>query len=113
MLQLQKPLTMAESQLLIQCITDLQSSFANTSNQYFVKHTALISAKQKLLSQVYDCFYREEITNMVFALDCFCRKCNAHLSGNISPEDAAIIGKNLRIAASAHTKLKQSYVNMF
>lgn len=113
MLQLKKPLSPAESEVLIQCLTEMESSCSNSAsskNQYFVKPTALLSAKQKLQSQVFDCFYREEVANMVFALDTLSRKCTAQLTENLPSDEAAAIGQTLRTAATTRAKLKQATV---
>ena len=113
MLQLKKPLSSAESEVLIQCLTDMESSCSNSApshNQNFIKVAACISAKQKLESQVYDCFYHEEVTNMVFALDALSRKCSAKLTENLPSDEAAAIGKMLRTAATTRAKLKQATV---
>ena len=116
MLQLNQPLSAAEAELLIQCLNDMIDAVpadASSNKQYFVKHTALLSAKQKLQSQTYDCFYREEITSMVFALDKLCRKCSSHLAESLSPEQAADIGKHLFLAATTRAKLKKVKSHLF
>ena len=116
MLQLNQPLSAAEAELLMRCLNDMIDAVpadASSNKQYFIKHTALLSAKQKLQSQTYDCFYREEITSMVFALDKLCRKCSSHLTESLTPEQTAEIGRQLRLAATIRSKLKKVKSRLF
>ncbi|MCD8356817.1 MAG: hypothetical protein LUE11_09635 [Clostridia bacterium] len=111
MLQLKNPLSPAESEMLLRCLSDMENDLKSrhaTSNQDMLKRTALASARQKVQSQIYDCFCREEITNMVFALDSLSRKCNAQLTEHTPSEQAVSVGSELRTAATARAKLKQT-----
>ncbi len=111
MLQLKTPLSPAESEMLLQCLSEMEQSIiqkCSNSNQDYLKRTALASAKQKVQSQVFDCFYREEITNMIFALDSLSRKCSAQLTEVISPDEAKNVGSILRTAATTRTKLRRA-----
>ena len=111
MLQLKAPLSPAESEMLLQCLSEMEASIikkASNSNQDYMKRTALASAKQKVQSQVFDCFYREEITNMIFALDSLSRKCSAQLTENMSPDEAENVGTLLRTAATTRAKLRRA-----
>ena len=72
MLQLKTPLSPAESDLLLKCLSDMENDLRDRrtcSKQDLAKQTTIASAKQKVASHVYDSFYRDEITHMVFALD--------------------------------------------
>lgn len=111
MLQLKTPLSPVESETLLQCLSEMEASLVSktaNSNQDFLKRNTLASAKQKVQSQVFDCFYHEEITNMVFALDSLSRKCNAQLTENISADEAANVGSTLRTAAITRAKLRRT-----
>lgn len=111
MLQLKIPLSPVESELLLQCLLDMENDLKSkhtTSNQDLQKRTALVSARQKVESHIYDCFYREEITNMVFALDSLSRKYNEQLTEQTSSETAASVGSSLRTVATTRAKLKQA-----
>lgn len=111
MLQLTKPLSHDESEMLLRCLSDMEASLKNKvsgSNQTPLKRTALASARQKVESQVYDGFYREEIANMVFALDSLSRKCSEQLTESTSADEAASIGNALRTAAVARAKLRKT-----
>ena len=70
--------------------------------------TPIASAKQKVASHVYDSFYRDEITHMVFALDSLTRKCREQLTENIPPAQAETVGTELRTAAIVLSKLKRA-----
>lgn len=110
MLQLTKPLSPDESEMLLNCLSEMEAALKNkqsNSNQDYLKRTTLASAKHKVQSQIYDCFYREELTNMVFALDSLSRKCNAQLTENMSADEAAYVGGKLRTAAVTRTKLRR------
>ena len=110
MLQLKTPLSPVESELLLQCLLDMENDLKSkhtTSNQDLQKRTALVSARQKVESHIYNCFYREE-TNMVFALDSLSRKYNEQLTEQTSSETAASVGSSLRTVATTRAKLKQA-----
>ena len=111
MLQLKTPLSSDESEVLVRCLSDMEHSLKEKqshSNQDFLKRTALASAKKKVQSRVYNCFYREEITNMVFALDSLSRKCSDQLSEGIPIEEATAVGATLRAAATTRAKLRRA-----
>lgn len=109
MLQLRKPLSPAESELLLQCLADMEASIAGRSaDGGLLKRSAVASARQKLSSQVVDCFYREELANMVFALDSLSRKCSAQLTETLSADEAVCIGQTLRAAAVTRAKLRST-----
>lgn len=111
MLQLTTPLSQSENDVLLQCLTEQENhilSKSSPSSQDMMKRTAILSAKQKVKAQNYDCFYREEITNMVFALDILSRQCSKELSDSTSVDDAAAIGITLRTAASVRSKLRHA-----
>lgn len=114
MLRLKTSLSSLESDILLQCLLDMENDLKSkhtTSTQAILRNTALISARKKVESHMYDCFYREEITNMVFALDSLSRKCNEQLTEHPSSEIAASLGSNLRTAAAARMKLKQATIS--
>ena len=111
MLQLTKPLSHDESEMLLRCLSEMEDSLRNKSsrsNQSPLKRTALLSAKKKVEAQVYDGFHREEIANMVFALDTLSRRCCAQLTENTPADEAASIGSALRTAAVARAKLRKT-----
>ncbi len=110
MLQLKTPLSSDESEVLIRCLSDMEHNLKEKqphSNQ-FLKYSALVSAKEKIQSRVYDCFYREEITNMVFALDSLSRRCSEQLTEGIPSDEASIVGETLRTAAITRAKLRRA-----
>lgn len=110
MLQLKTPLSPAESDLLLKCLSDMENDLRErrtSSKQDLAKQTTLASAKQKIASHIYDSFYRDEITHMVFALDSLTRKYRAQLTENIPPAQAETVGAELRTAAIALSKLKR------
>lgn len=97
--------------MLLRCLSEMEASVIqnmSNSNQDYMKRTALASAKQKVQSQVFDCFYREELTNMVFALDSLSRKCSAQLTENTPPDEAESMGNLLRTAATTRVKLRRA-----
>lgn len=109
MLQLKVPLSKSEADVLVRCLNQLEARkrnavvdnpSANSKNL-----SALRSAKHKVHSQIYDDFYRDEIINMVYALDHFSRECNNQLTESTPPETAAQLSGTLRTAASARSKL--------
>ncbi len=111
MLQLKTPLSLDESTLLIQCLSDVESSLQQKqahSNQDFLRRSTLASAKEKVQSHVFDCFYREEITNMVFALDNLSRRCSEQLTETTSEDEAHCVGSTLRTAAATRAKLRSA-----
>ena len=111
MLQLKTPLSPAESALLLKCLSDMENDLRDRrtcSKQDLAKQTTIASAKQKVASHVYDSFYRDEITHMVFALDSLTRKCREQLTENIPPAQAETVGTELRTAAIVLSKLKRA-----
>lgn len=111
MLQLKTPLSPAESDLLLKCLSDMENDLRErrtSSKQDLARQTMLASAKQKIASHTYDNFYRDEITHMVFALDSLTRKYRTELTENIPPAQAETIGAELRTAAIALSKLKRA-----
>lgn len=95
MLQLKTPLSPAESDLLLKCLSDMENDLRDRrtcSKQDLAKQTTIASAKQKVASHIYDSFYRDEITHMVFALDSLTRKYREQLTGKHS----AGTGRNRR-----------------
>lgn len=111
MFQLKTPLSPAESEMLVQCLSEMENSVlkkSSHSSQDYLKRTALASAKQKVQSQVFDCFYHEELINMVFALDSLSRKYSAKLTEHTSPDEAKNVGNILRMAATTRTKLRRT-----
>lgn len=111
MLQLKTPLSPVESEMLLQCLLDMENDLkakSVVSNQDLQKRTALVSARQKVESHIYDCFYREEITNMIFALDGLSRKYNEQLTEQTPSETAESVGSSLRTAAITRAKLKHA-----
>lgn len=111
MLQLKTPLSPTESEMLLQCLSEMENNLMSknsSSNQDMLKRTTLASARQKVQSQVYDCFYREEIANMVFALDSLSRKYHAQLTESTPAETAETVGSVLRTAAITRAKLRQA-----
>ena len=109
MLQLKVPLSKSESEVLVRCLSQLEKHRKNAMGDNPSAHSknmfALMSAKHKVYAQVYDDFYRDEIINMVYALDHFSRECNNQLTESTSPETAAQLSGTLRTAASARSKL--------
>ncbi len=111
MLQLTIPLSHDESEMLLRCLSEMETSLKNkpsNSNQALLKRTALASAKQKVASQVYDGFYREEIANMVFALDSLSRRFSERLTESTPADEAKSIGNALHTAAVARAKLRKT-----
>lgn len=109
MFQLKTPLSPDESELLVRCLSQMECDLKNKqshSKRDFLKRTALASAKEKVQSHVFNCFYHEEITNMVFALDSLSRKCSAQLTENLSANEAVSVGSTLRTAATTRAKLR-------
>ena len=112
MLQLKVPLSKSESEVLVRCLSQLEKHRKNTMGDNPSAHSknmsALMSAKHKVYAQVYDDFYRDEIINMVYALDHFSRECNSKLTENTPPDTAAQLSGALRTAASARSKLRRA-----
>ncbi|MDO4173988.1 MAG: hypothetical protein Q4D42_04420 [Eubacteriales bacterium] len=111
MLQLKTPLSQTESEMLLQCLSEMENNLMSknsSSNQDMLKRTTLASAKQKVQSQMYDCFYHEEIANMVFALDSLSRKYNAQLTESTPTETAESVSTALRTVAVTRAKLRQA-----
>ena len=111
MLQLKTPLSPAESDLLLKCLSDMENDLRDRrtcSKQDLAKQTTIASAKQKVASHIYDSFYRDEITHMVFALDSLTRKYREQLTENIPPAQAEAVGAELRTAAIVLSKLKRA-----
>ena len=107
MLQLKTPLSPAESDLLLKCLSDMENDLRDRrtcSKQDLAKQTIIASAKQKVASHIYDSFYRDEITHMVFALDSLTRKYREQLTENIPPAQAEAVGAELRTAAIVLSK---------
>lgn len=111
MFQLRTPFSSTESDILIHCLSQMEydmKSKQSHSNQDFLKRAALASAKKKVQLCVYDSFYHEEITNMMFALDSLSRKCSQQLTENISSDEAQAVGSTLRTAAITRAKLRRA-----
>lgn len=109
MLQLKVPLSKSEADVLVRCLSQLETRKRNAvveNPSATSKHmTALVSAKHKVQSQIHDDFYRDEIIHMVYALDHLSRECNNQLTENTPPETAEQLSGTLRTAASARSKL--------
>ena len=61
MLQLKTPLSPAETDLLLKCLSDMENDLRDRrtcSKQDLAKQTTIASAKQKVASHVYDSFYQ-------------------------------------------------------
>lgn len=112
MLQLKVPLSKSEADVLVRCLSQLEKQKRNTMVDNPSAHSknmsALMSAKHKVHSQIYNDFYRDEIINMVYALDHFSRECNNQLTENIPPDAAKQLSGQLRTAASARSKLRRT-----
>lgn len=110
MIELKYPLSQKESEILIDCLAQLENKMDESGITGFVSGSRLInratvsSARSKLESNTLDRFRREEITNMIFALDGLSRQCNRSLDENA--EDAERIGSRLVAAATARAKLR-------
>ena len=97
--------------LIFKCLSDMENDLRDRrtcSKQDLAKQTTIASAKQKVASHIYDSFYRDEITHMVFALDSLTRKYREQLTENIPPAQAEAVGAELRTAAIVLSKLKRA-----
>jgi uncharacterized membrane protein YheB (UPF0754 family) len=109
MLQLRVPLSKNESDVLMRCLSQLEEKNQQISSasqpEVSSSISSLASAKRKVHSQIYNDFCREEITQMVYALDSLSRECSSQLTENTPPATAEQLSNTLRTAASARSKL--------
>lgn len=110
MIAFKYPLSQKESEILIDCLAQLENRIMENrltgagSGSRLVNRATVSSARNKLQTNMMDCLRREEITNMIFALDGLSRKCNQSLDENTA--DAEHIGSTLMTAATARAKLR-------
>lgn len=110
MIELKYPLSQKESAILIDCLAQLENQMDEggitgfASGSRLINRATVSSARSKLETNTMDRFRREEITNMIFALDGLSRQCNRSLDENAV--DAENIGSKLVTAASARAKLR-------
>ena len=114
MLQLKVSFSPSEAEVLMRCISQLETQkkdavVKNSSASKKNMH-ALQSAKKKVTDNVFDDFHHDEIINMVFALDTMSRKCNSQLTEHTPLETAQELSGVLRTAASVRSKLRRAMV---
>ena len=75
MIELKYPLSQKESAILIDCLAQLENQMDEggitgfASGSRLINRATVSSARSKLETNTMDRFRREEITNMIFALD--------------------------------------------
>lgn len=110
MIELKYPLSEKESEILIDCLAQLENRMSENGTLGFASGSRLVnratvsSARSKLETNTLDRFRREEITNMIFALDGLSREYNRSLDEDA--DNVEYIGSQLVAAAGARAKLR-------